>query len=310
MTHHWGYVGAITAALLFGLSSAFNKLVLGFVHPMLVAGLIYATAGFVLLIVRVSPLNQRILALLETPTQTETGITKKDLHILSLMIISGAVIAPILYLFGLQLTTAVNTSLLLNTEALFTVLIAYLFLKERATKKDYAGMTIIFVGIIVLTMSNDIFTLIPTIGVLGNILIIGACLFWGIDNTISRFISVKKDLVLITALKCLLGGLLILLTSQLLRIPFNVHLLAIPYLLTVGAFSIGFSLLFFLFSLREIGAMQTGIIFSTSALFGALFAFLVLNEPFTVIQIIAGSAMLSGIYLLYKEQPKPSQNTE
>ncbi len=307
MSHHWGYLGAITAALLFSISATFNKIVLGSTHPIIVAGVIYTTAGLALLIVRGSPLNKRILALLETPTETDDSITKKDLSILALVILSGALIAPVLYMVGLQATTAVNASLLLNTEALFTVLIAYLFLKERATKKDYAGIAIIFLGAVLVT-TNDFTALVLSTGILGNLLIIGACLFWGIDNSVSKFLCVKQDLVLITALKCLIGGVLILSASQLLGIPFNIPLATIPYLFTVGAFGIGFSILFFLFGLREIGAMKTGIIFSTSSLFGALLAFLILQEPLTLIQIAAGFAMFLGVFLLYKE-PKELQKT-
>jgi drug/metabolite transporter (DMT)-like permease len=76
---------------------------------------------------------------------------------------------------------------------------------------------------------------------------------------------------------------------------------ALPYLFTVGALSIGFSIMLFLFALREIGAMKTGVIFSTSSLIGALFAYIILQEPFTLIQAIAGVSMFYGVYLLYKK---------
>ena len=48
MTHHWGYVGAIASALLFGVGTTLNKLALVNVNPTIVAGLIYLFAGFAL----------------------------------------------------------------------------------------------------------------------------------------------------------------------------------------------------------------------------------------------------------------------
>jgi len=36
-------------------------------------------------------------------------------------------------------------------------------------------------------------------------------------------------------------------------------------------------------------------------LIGALSAFIILNEPFTIIQMVAGGVMLYGVYLLYKK---------
>ena len=299
--HHRGYVGAILAALLFGISSTLNKIILSDVHPILVAGLIYFIAGIVLFAVRISPLNNKILSLLKTPTKTEKTTYRKDYLILAMVIISGSFIAPFLFMYGLNKTTAVNTSLLLNMESLFTVLIALIFLKEKAMKKDYAGMALLIIGAVFVTTAGEFMSLELKKGVFGSILVVGACLFWGIDNNLSKLLSKKQDLIIITALKCSIGGIILLTLSMLMGITFNLSLRALPYIFTVGAFSIGFSILLFLFALREIGAMKTGVIFSTSSLIGAVFAFIILKEPFTIIQMFAGAIMLYGIYLLYKK---------
>jgi drug/metabolite transporter (DMT)-like permease len=68
--------------------------------------------------------------------------------------------------------------------------------------------------------------------------------------------------------------------------------------LSAGAFSIAFSILLFLFALRKIGSMRTGAIYSMSSLFGAILALLILKEPFSFIQVIAGAIMLLGVYVL------------
>jgi hypothetical protein len=39
LTHHWGYVGAVVSAVLFGMWATLSKLVLADVHPSVVAGL-------------------------------------------------------------------------------------------------------------------------------------------------------------------------------------------------------------------------------------------------------------------------------
>lgn len=301
MTHHWGYVGAITSAIFFGMAATLNKIILEDIHPLIVAGLIYFIAGILLFCVRLSPLQNLVLSIMETPTKTETVIERRDFEILAIVILSGAVIAPFLFLYGLNETTAVNASLLSNTEALFTVLIAFLFLKERGTSKDYIGILLIVIGAIFVTTNAEFQKLTLTRGVFGNALIVGACLFWGIDNNLSKLVSKKRDLVLITALKCSIGGGALLLLSISLKLDFQIPLFSIPYLFSVGAFSIGFSILFFLFALREIGSMKTGIIFSTSSIFGAAFAFIMLKETFSIIQLIAGFTMFLGVYIVYKK---------
>ncbi len=120
MTHHWGYVGATVSAVLFGVSSALNKIALENVNPFIVAGMIYFVGGALLFGIHLSPLHEKILHLFETPTETETEISKKDYRVLVLVILCGSVIAPLMLLNGLNETTAVNTSLLLNAESFFT----------------------------------------------------------------------------------------------------------------------------------------------------------------------------------------------
>jgi drug/metabolite transporter (DMT)-like permease len=201
---------------------------------------------------------------------------------------------------GLRQTTAIDTSLLLNAESLFTVIIAFVFLKERCAKKEYIGILMLLVGVIFVTTNGAFQKLTLTENLVGNLLIIGACFFWGIDNNLSKFLSQKRDIIMVTALKCFIGGLALLSISFFLGFNFSIPLVSIPYILFVGAFSIAFSILFFLFALRKIGSMRTGVIFSLSSLFGAVLAFVVLRESFTIIQLIAGLIMILGIYVLYR----------
>jgi drug/metabolite transporter (DMT)-like permease len=299
VSHHWGYVAAVISAILFGVSSTFNKIVLQDVNPTVVAGLIYFVAGVLLFAFHLTPLSDKLMAKLDS-SATEHTITHKDYRTLAFVILCGSIIAPLLLLNGLNQTTAINSSLLLNAEALFTVVIAYIFLNERCARKEYIGIAMLLIGVVFVTTNGAFQRLTLTENFVGNLLIIGACFFWGIDNNLSKHLSKKRDIVLVTGLKCFIGGSVLLVLSLLLGFSFSIPLSAIPYLLFVGAFSIAFSILFFLFALRKIGSMRTGVIFSTSSLFGAVLAFLVLQEAFSIIQLIAGSVMVLGIYVLYR----------
>ena len=290
-------MSAVASALLFGISSTLNKISLEDVHPTVIAGMIYLIGGVFLFAIHFSPLSKKILALFESP-EIEPKITTGDLRILAFVILCGSVVAPLLLLNGLNQTTAINTSLLLNAESLFTALIAFVFLSERGTRKEYLGITLLLIGVVFVTTNGDFQKVTLTENFAGNLLIVGACLFWGIDNNLSRFLSKKRDIILITGLKCLIGGLALLAIAFAIGVPFSIPLISIPYLLSVGAFSIALSILLFLFALRRIGSMRTGVIYSMSSLFGAVLAFLILREPFTFIQLVAGTIMLLGIYVL------------
>jgi len=301
MTHHWGYVGALSSAILFGVSSTLNKIALENVHPLIIAALIYFVGGVLLFAIYFSPLHKKLISIFKTSTETEITISKKDYRTLAFVVLFGSVLAPLMLLYGLNETSAINASLLLNTESLFTVLIAFAFLKERGLRKDYVAVFILFVGIVFLTTNGEVHRLTLNAEVAGNLLIVGACLSWGIDNNLSKFLSKKRDIVKVTGLKCFIGGVVLMAISFLLGIDFSIPLVSIPYILSVGAISIAFSVLLFLFALREIGSMRTGIVFSVSSLFGAIFAFVVLRESFTPVQLFAGLVMLFGVYILYKK---------
>ena len=299
MSHHWGYVAAVVSAVLFGASSTLNKIALENVNPTVIAGMIYFVAGGLLFIVHLTPLCNKILAKLDSP-DTETTITKKDYRTLAFVILCGSIIAPLLLLNGLNQTTAIASSLLLNAESLFTVVIAFVFLNERCLRNEYVGILLLLIGVVFVTTNGAFQNLALTENLLGNLLILGACFFWGIDNNLSKFLSKKRDIILVTGLKCFIGGSALLAISFLLGFSFSIPLTSIPLVLFIGAFSIAFSILFFLFALRKIGSMRTGVISSLSSLFGAVLAFVVLREAFTVVQLIAGSVMILGIYVLYR----------
>jgi len=300
MTHHYGYVGAVLAALLFGISSTLNKIALRNVHPMIVAGSIYLTAGIVVMFLRFTPLKDKLLKKLEFKVKTQEFFSRRDFLILTFIVFFGSFLAPLSFMFGLNKTTAVNASLLLNTETLFTVLIALLVFKEKASGRSIIGILLILIGAAVISTENFKEVELSK-GILGNILIILAGLSWAIDNNLSKLLSVKRDLLLVTSLKGLFGGSALLILASLIGIRFYIPLQSLPYVLTVGAFSIGFSIVLFLFALREIGAMKTGAIFSTSSLIGALFAFLILGESFTAIKAFFGVLVFIGVYLLSLE---------
>jgi drug/metabolite transporter (DMT)-like permease len=301
MTHHWGYAGAIASALLFGIGTTLNKIVLSDVHPTLLAGLIYLFAGLSLAAVRFSPIRKRIIGLIKTPTKTETKFCRKDASMLGLVVLSGSIIAPFLFLNGLNQTTAINTSLLQNAESLFTILIALAIFRERCNRKEWTGIGLLIIGAVLLSTNARFDLLSIETWLFGNLLVLTACLFWGLDNNLSKFLCFKEDLIMVTSLKCLIGGACLMLLSYIIGLDFSIPISALPYLISIGAFSIGFSILFFMVGLKEIGSMRTGTIFSTSALFGAIFAFLVLQEEFSLVQVFAGLAMVLGIYVLYRK---------
>jgi drug/metabolite transporter (DMT)-like permease len=299
VSRRWGYIAAVVSAFFFGISSTFNKLALTNVNPTVLAGLIYFIGGVVIFAIRVSPLYERIISLFGKEG-TEKRFSKRDYATLAVVIVCGSVLAPFLLLNGLAQTTAINASLLLNAEAFFTFVIAFGFLKERCSSREYWGILLMLVAVLFVTTNGEFWGPSLTQNLLGNLLIVCSCFFWGVDNNLSKFLSVKTDIITVTGVKCLIGGIALLALCLILGLDLSFPLDALPYLLSVGAFSVAFSVLLYLFALRKIGSMRTGVIFSMSSLFGVALAFVALGESFTVLQATAGLLMIVGAYVVYR----------
>jgi len=95
--------------------------------------------------------------------------------------------------------------------------------------------------------------------------------------------------------------MLFVFATLILNVPLVVNQSQIPYIILLGIVGFALSLYFFLYSLKMLGTIRTIIIFSTSSVFGLIFAFIFLNESVTVYQIIAVIAMLTGIYIVNRK---------
>ena len=299
MNRSWGYLSALMVAILFGVWFSLDKILLGYLHPFALAALTYLIASVFLFFVNFSPLKNKILNTINQKSRVEDFISKKEYLILFLTAIFGSVIAPALYLSGLSRITAVNAALLTNVEILFIIIIGIFFLKEKVHKKDILGFALLLIGAIFLS-TNDLRDLSFNQSLFGSLLVISASFFWSLDTSLSKFLSRKQNILFVTALKSGFGGSVLLVISLIGGLAFTLPLFRLPLLLFIGLICVSFSLVLIYYSLRVIGSTRTGSIFALSSLFGAVTAFIVLNEPLTTFQLLFGFLMLVGVFILYK----------
>jgi drug/metabolite transporter (DMT)-like permease len=274
---------ALGAAVLFGLSTPLAKELVGEVPPLLLAGLLYLGSGLGLL----SLLGIRVVA------GRQAGITwprGADLGWLLGAILAGGAIGPSLLLFGLRQTDAASASLILNLEGVFTALLAWFVFKENFDRRIAWGMAAIVAGGVVLSAGPAL----RAQGVVGPVAIAAACLAWGIDNNLTRKVSIH-DAMLIACLKGLVAGgmgVALALASGA-AMPARVIVLEAGLLGFVGY---GLSLTLFVVALRGLGTARTGAYFSMAPFLGAAFA-VALGAPFTVPLLVAGVLMGVGVWL-------------
>ena len=109
-----GVVLALLAALLFGVSAPFAKLLLRDASPQLLAGLLYLGSG----------VGLAIVSGVRRGRNREATLRRSDVPWLAGAIAAGGVAGPLLLMLGLSRTPAASASLLLNLEGALTALIA------------------------------------------------------------------------------------------------------------------------------------------------------------------------------------------
>ena len=131
---------ALLAAATFGLSAPLAKRLLDAASPLFLAGLLYLGAGVFLTAVRAVTRSRR----------SPRALQLREWVILVGVVLSGGVLAPPLLLWGLARSTASASSLLLNFEVVFTVLLAGVVFREHLGGRVIVASIILATGGIVL----------------------------------------------------------------------------------------------------------------------------------------------------------------
>lgn len=279
-----GVRAALIAAMLFGAGTPIAKLLLNSVSPWMLAGLLYLGSGVG-------------LALYRMLTHAPAGrLSRADLPWFAGAILAGGIVAPVLLMLGLTRMPASGASLLLNAEGVFTALLAWFLFKENFSYRIILGMAAIVAGAVILSWPSEIYFE----GIWPAVSVLGACLAWGVDNNLTRQVSLS-DATWIASTKGLVAGAVNLTLALALGAATWPPLIKVAITMAVGFLAYGISLTLFVVSLRHLGTARTGAYFSVAPFFGSLLA-LLMGEPMTVPLFVAGVLMLGGIGLHLTER--------
>jgi drug/metabolite transporter (DMT)-like permease len=207
----------------------------------------------------------------------------------------GGLIGPVLLMWGLARTSASAASLLLNSEGVFTALVAWFVFRENFDRRIALGMCLIVLGAAVLSW--------PSNGrresILPSLAIVAACFAWALDNNLTRKVALV-DATTIAMLKGLVAGSvnLGLAVAAGASLPLPGPLAAAAVL---GFMSYGVSLVLFVTALRALGTARTGAYFSTAPFAGAALSVLMLHEALTWRLSVAFVFMGAGVWLHFTE---------
>ncbi|MEO8844647.1 MAG: DMT family transporter [Kofleriaceae bacterium] len=279
-----GIMTAIVAAVMFGVSAPVIAWTSRTTGVLATACLLYAGAALIGIAAR---------------TRRPFTLTRADAPRLAAIAACGAVIAPALLVLGLHRTGALTASLLLNLEAVFTVVLAAVVRHELIARRVWVAVLAMAAGGAALALDA---AARGTGGLLGAFAVVGATLAWALDNNLTQPLSERAPFDVV-AVKAGLGATLTAVLALALGDAWP-DLASTLVLLACGATAYGLSLALYILAQRRIGAARTGSVFAVAPFIGATVAWLAGERTLGMWAFASIPLFGFGVYLHLSEQHK------
>ena len=267
------------AAVLFGVTVPLAARVADDVNAPTLAGLLYVGAALA-----VFPFALR--------GGSVAGVVRRGGRSLVVAVAAGGFLGPLLLAAGLSRTPGATASLLLNFELVATVVLAAMFFGEHIGRRIATGSALVAVAGVTLGWSGA-----PELR-LGAVLIVGACICWGLDNCVTAELDTIAPHQITLAKGAVAGttNLLVGIAIAGALPPMGIAL----GILALGAVGYGASITLWVRGAHHLGAARGQLIFSTAPFVGALIAWSVLGEAIEPNQLVAMVLALGGVSLVLR----------
>jgi len=289
-TQRRGVMFALLAALLFGVGTPLIKLSFSAVHPILLGALI--NLGAALGVALLSRIPWRL-----------GNLTRRGNRLpFAGSVVCGGILSPVLIVWGIAHAPGSSAALLMNLEAAFTALIAWVFFRESIGPRFILGLLLVTLGCVLVSWNEA--------GnqpghLLAGLAIAASCLGWAIDNNCTARLR-QVTPAQFSLWKGLIAGTVLLLVSAGIGVPL-IGWRTLGEAILLGACCHGLALLVFVIALQRLGAGRTAAYFAAAPFVGATASVLLLGDPVTPQLLAAAGLMATGVAALLTEPlPHPT----
>jgi drug/metabolite transporter (DMT)-like permease len=278
----------LSTAVLLGTNPVAVKYAVGYVSPLPFAALRFVLAGVVLWV---------ILRLFDPKGR----LRREDFGAMAGVGLIGVAMNNVAFTFGVSMTTASNTALIVATAPLWGMLLAFVLGLERPKVKGMigVGLALLGVGVIVYRGLGTGGTSLP-----GDLLVMGAAACWGSYAVLSLPLLRRYSPLAVAAYTMLFGGLAILPLA-------SVGLSGMDWggVSAGGWAAVAYSALLvaaFGFSswqrgISRIGANRMLVYQYLVTLVGVVAGVVLFDEGFGIDKVLGGVILLSGVYLARRQ---------
>ena len=221
-------------------------------------------------------------------------------YLVGIAVIGGS-FAFLLFFTGLQLTTAGRGAFLHKTLPLYATLFAFLFLKEKVSRKQLYAMLAMVAGTALIYLASIPPAQLWSNPSLGDIMIIGATILWGLENVIARAAMLKKETNLVVSFARMFIGSVILFAAVILMgkldVLFSLSSQQIINLFISTGMLFGYVLCWY-WSIKLINVSKASALLLIAPVISLLLGMAMFGEPVLALQLLGSAIILVGAYFV------------
>ncbi|MFW9831254.1 MAG: DMT family transporter [Candidatus Thorarchaeota archaeon] len=239
--------------------------------------------------------------------------TQRDIGIFFIIGLVGIFGYGVLFLTGMNFTTAAQGSIIAGVNPSTVSLLAFLLLGERLVPKwRYSGFLFSFIGIIFVVGFTAFFEF-QIEYLIGNIILLCAMFTWGLYSVLGKVALKERSALEVTAIGIFFGTLLFFigaLTEQFWTLPFMVDPIFWLNIIYMGLFVTFCGFLFYFYSIAHLGASKSAVFISFVPVFGTLFSYILLGEIIYPTFLIGLVLVVIGIVIINYPKNDTGTNSE
>lgn len=287
----WAHIALLTANVIYGINYSVAKAVMpDYIKPLALVSLRSIIAALLFWITSLFIPKERV--------------SRKDLLYLFGCSFFGVVINQILFLAGLNLTSPINSSILISTNPIFAFVFAALILKERITFLKGSGLAIGLTGVLILILQNGT----PDIGsstFIGDVITLINTISWAFYTVIIKRMLEKYHPVTVMKWTFLFGmmtnvpaGYSLWSTMDWSAIPFNA-VLGIGFVVVFATY-LGYLLISF--GLRRLSPTIVSTYTYTQPVIAAYLASIMGQDHIDFVMILSALLIFAGVFVVSRQR--------
>ncbi len=214
--------------------------------------------------------------------------------------VTGIFAYNLLFFGALSFLSASRTSLIVALNPVVTMLLAYVFLREKLSLLKCFGMALALAGVFIVITRGDFSSIGSSVGK-GELMMFCAVSSWGIYTLISRKLLSGLSAIQTTTLASAWGALFLGIAA--LKDIGTVEIAAFNpsvwfSLAFLGVIGTAVAFVWYNEALQKLGSARTVIFNNLVPVFGVFFGWLILGEPLSLSLLIGGSIAVAGVFIV------------